>query len=41
MLGSCSEEKMRWVIYFKITLEDPNGESLIEHFTVEFDSLRF
>ncbi|WP_426357631.1 hypothetical protein ACPUVO_14370 [Pseudocolwellia sp. HL-MZ19] len=40
MLGSCSEENMRWIIYFKVSLENAQGEPLTEHFTVEFDSLR-
>ena len=40
MLGSCSEENMRWIIYFKVSLENTQGKPLTEHFTVEFDSLR-
>lgn len=41
MLGSCSEEQMRWIIFFKVTLENFKKELVLEEFTVEFDSVRY
>jgi len=40
MLGSCSEENMRWIIYFTISLETTLGEMKTENFNIEFNSFR-
>lgn len=40
MLGSCSEENMRWVILFTVDKIKKNGEVVNEQFSVEFDSER-
>jgi hypothetical protein len=40
MLGSCSEENMRWVIYLTLSLVTIQGEEVIERFSVEFNSIR-
>ena len=40
MLGSCSEENMRWVIFFTIDKIKENGKVVNEQFSVEFDSVR-
>lgn len=40
MLGSCSEENMRWVILFIVNKIKKNGEIVNERFSVEFDSVR-
>jgi hypothetical protein len=39
MLGSCTEEIMRWIIFFDITLEDIKGNTIIESFTIEFNGV--
>ncbi|WP_076419110.1 hypothetical protein [Colwellia sp. UCD-KL20] len=40
MLGSCSEENMRWIILFEITIENQQGIDVIENFSIEFDSVQ-
>ncbi|XPF95165.1 hypothetical protein ACM9HF_03895 [Colwellia sp. RE-S-Sl-9] len=40
MLGSCSEENMRWIILFEVILDTPQGKNIIERFSVEFDSVQ-
>lgn len=40
MLGSCSEEHMRWIIYFTVSLTTTQGKIKTENFNIEFNSFR-
>lgn len=41
MLGSCSEESMRWTIFFNVTLENSESEQVTEKIIVDFDSVKY
>lgn len=41
LLGSCSEERMRWIINFTVSIEQENETAIDEMFSIEFNSQRF
>ncbi len=41
ILGSCSDDKMRWVINFIVSIEQADKTLVDESFSIEFNSQRF
>ena len=41
LLGSCTDEKMRWVVKVDASLEKPDKTIIHEKFSIEFSSQRF
>jgi hypothetical protein len=41
LLGSCSDDKMRWIIRFDVSLEQPDKTIIHKKFSIEFNSQRF